>query len=75
MYEQELRALRGILWTLSEELSTNQLAMRANLSHSTVARFFGGDTKNPSFRTISNLCHAVGVQVTITKKAFRLKVA
>ena len=75
MYEKELKALRGILWALSEDLSINALAGKSDLCHATVTNFFTSKTKNPSYRTISNLCHAIGVKVEISGKQLRLRAA
>lgn len=48
------------------------LARHAFLSPSTVRRLFAGDTYWPQLRTVSNLCAAFGVSLTITATTIKL---
>lgn len=72
MFKRELKVLRQLLWMMSEDMTWQQLADRSGLCLGTVRRFLYGETQNPSYRTISSLCRAVGVQIEITNNTLRM---
>lgn len=71
--QEELRAFVGLCWMMSEDMSVQQVADKANLHVSTVYKLFAGETKEPRHSTLLKLGDAVGLELQWNKKKISVK--
>lgn len=67
-FEVFLEDLRGIVWNSTRDANMNwaQIAVMANITAETVAKFAYHEVKRPQFRTVFGIAAAVGARLTLS---------